>query len=171
MTDRLFRMGDLVQWEREPDPQIVWSIIDDGDQSYLKISSHPKEITQWVQHGELTLIRAIEDLHALETEPIPETPDHHKVTIVSFQGAIEREIKRVVERFRLLDSIHSYEIQVEARGNVDEDNTEISYRVSTGYDSSVKANTMDAAVDEYMRRKGWSTSNEIKQIPMRSIPT
>ena len=42
MTDRLFRMGDLVQWEREPDPQIVWSIIDDNDQSNLKISSHPK---------------------------------------------------------------------------------------------------------------------------------
>ena len=171
MSEYEFKKGDWVQHlGSDTDLDQVWIITEYNDDStYPYTVDDGQGITHVCDGDEIRLVRSFGE-QVVEPEPIPETPDHHKVTIVSFQGAIEREVKRIVKRMSIVESISTYDIHIRARGDLHEDTTEIEFSVGTKYASEVSANTLDAALDEFMRRHGWEADNKVKQIAMRSIP-
>jgi hypothetical protein len=61
--------------------------------------------------------------------------------------------------------LSSVDIAVHATGRTHSD-LEIEYVIGSYYDNEhVKANTLDAAVSEYLRRKGWIAINKPIAIP------
>jgi hypothetical protein len=169
MSEYEFKKGDWIALPDSDEPNKVW-VVDmgpDADGEYRIEDQYGESSYRKPEY--LKMVRAFGD-QTVEPEAILETPDHHKVTIVSFQGAIEREVKRVVKRMSVVESISTYDIHIRARGDLHEDTTEIEFSVGTKYASEVSANTLDAALDEFMRRHGWEADNKVKQIAMRSIP-
>lgn len=89
------------------------------------------------------------------------TNDEQVVAIVSFTGAIKREIVRAVKLLKRDESISSFNIKVEASGRIDGD-AKIKFAVSAsdwGGDS-VEGNDLSAAIEELLRRRGWKARNE-----------
>ena len=83
------------------------------------------------------------------------------IAIVSFMGALKREITKIQKRVSKVESISFLNLQIEAKGRMDGD-IKILFRISDNeYDisSGPKGNDLDALTEEFMRRHGWEKRN------------
>jgi hypothetical protein len=84
----------------------------------------------------------------------------------AFERAVLIEATRLRELFKKTDQPDLY-LKVEISGPVDYDNLRITFRVGTNeYSSdSVEAETVDASLDEFFRRKGWKAQHDALCLP------
>jgi hypothetical protein len=83
-----------------------------------------------------------------------------------FERAVLVEATRLRDFFKSRDLERLY-LRVEISGPVDYDSLRITFRIGTSeYNSeSVEAESVDASLNEYFRRKGWKERHEVLQLP------
>jgi len=80
--------------------------------------------------------------------------------------AFEKDVMVEATRLRKLfaDRDQSYlEFSVQINGPIDHDSLRIDFTVGS-YGESVTADSVDAALDEYFRRKGWKARHEALRL-------
>lgn len=97
--------------------------------------------------------------------------EEHQIAIVSFEGAIKREIKRVRERLKpaaeqgTLKS-NEFRFTIEGRGRILDGEVKLSYKICDNHYGSneIEARGVDPLVDELLRRSGWKAVNAPLEI-------
>lgn len=98
--------------------------------------------------------------------------NEHTVAIVSFEGALKREIKRVREELKKAESLSTFKVEITASGRINDGEVKLTFRVSDEYGSgSVKGDGMQACLDEYLRRNGWEKVHAAKALSYERIPS
>lgn len=99
--------------------------------------------------------------------------EEHTIAIVSFEGALKREIKRVRNQLKNIDEISDFSLKIEASGRVNDGDVKLTFEVSPssyGY-QAVKGRSLRAAVEEMLRRHGWQKHNDPIAISYEKIPS
>lgn len=98
--------------------------------------------------------------------------DEHVVAIVSFEGAVKREVKRIREALRPAVEaklmINDFGFQIKVSGRVLDGEVKLSYKIGE-YDfmaKEVEGDSPNAVVDEFLRRKGWASIHAPLAISM-----
>lgn len=93
--------------------------------------------------------------------------DEQLVAIVSFEGAVKREVKRIREGLKPaaeagIISSNEFTMTVKATGRVLDGEVKLIYSLSTNYYNSeaVEGNSLSEVVAEVLRRKGWQKVNK-----------
>lgn len=97
----------------------------------------------------------------------------HTVAIVSFEGALKREIKRIRNRLKDVEEISEFSVKIEASGRVHDGEVKLSFAIapnSYGY-NEVKGRELNAVLEEMMRRHGWQKKNDPLAIAYEKVPS
>lgn len=78
--------------------------------------------------------------------------------MTKFEQACIAEVKRIREMLQDCDSVSSFSFAVNASGRVRDGEIELTFGVGN-YSPHVIANSVDGALQEYMRREGWQKRN------------
>ena len=97
--------------------------------------------------------------------------EEHSVAIVSFEGALKREVKRIRKELQKVDSLSSMRIDIEVSGPVHSGDIRIQFCVGSGYGNNVKGDSLNACVDEFLRRNGWEAIHKAKLLTYEKIPS
>lgn len=83
------------------------------------------------------------------------------IAIVSFTGALKREIVRIQKRLAQCGEISAFEIKIDAAGRVSGGDVKIQFQLKDGnYGGiSVDGNNLDEICSEFLRRHGWTKQN------------
>lgn len=82
--------------------------------------------------------------------------DEQLIAIVSFAGAIKREIMKVKRELEKCEGVSAFRLDIEAQGRVSEGDIEIKFRLGEIYgDSQVIGNDWAAVTEEFIRRHSW----------------
>lgn len=96
----------------------------------------------------------------------------HTVAIVSFEGALKREVKRIRRQLALDETMSSFMIRIDASGRVDSGEVDISFGVGdSSYGATVNGDGLDTVVEELMRRRGWTARHAPKALFYEKIPS
>ncbi len=168
----MFKEGNLVR-----------RITDDGNGEILKVvdSNIPGDtvvrvetaegIDDWVDINDLELVA--ESQAELDKTPNPQPMEEQTVAIVSFEGAVKREVKAIREALKLCDTLSEFQFTVTASGPINSGEVKISYRLSkdTYGSTGVKGNNVKECLAEFLRRHGWDRTNKPIAISYDGIPT
>jgi hypothetical protein len=99
----------------------------------------------------------------------------HHVAIVSFEGAVKREAKRIREQLQADESLHEFAFRIQVSGRVHDGDLKLIYSV---YDNNggqyqepkVTGDSVHAVMDEFTRRRGWTQRHAPKAIGYEKIP-
>ena len=94
----------------------------------------------------------------------------HTVAIVSFEGALKREIKRVREQLQKVESISAMHLEIQVAGNIHEGDLKLTYRLGQ-YAGVVEGDSLLPVVEEFMRRHGWEKVHTPLAIGYERIPS
>lgn len=98
--------------------------------------------------------------------------DEHTVAIVSFAGAVKREIKRVRKRMARDENQSRFAVRITATGRLHDGDVNLTYAVGhSDYGYEVEGDDLDACVDELMRRDGWKKVHAPVAIGYEKIPS
>lgn len=93
--------------------------------------------------------------------------DEQMIAIVSFEGAVKREVKRVREGLKPaaeagIVSSNEFTITVKATGRILDGEIKLIYGLSCDYYNGnlVEGNSLSEVLQEVLRRKGWQKVNE-----------
>lgn len=78
--------------------------------------------------------------------------------MTKFEQACIDEVKRIRELLQNFDAITSFSFAVNASGRIRDGEVELTFGVGN-YSPLVVANSVDGALNEYMRREGWQKRN------------
>ncbi len=95
----------------------------------------------------------------------------HTVAIVSFEGALKREIKRLRKELQKVDSLSSFYVDMEVEGNLHQGDVRLTYKVGQASYDCVKGDSLQACLDEFLRRKGWKDVHDAKLLSYEKIPS
>lgn len=95
----------------------------------------------------------------------------HTVAIVSFEGALKREIKRVRKELQKVDSLSDFRLNIEATGRLHDGEVNLSYRIGERYGENVEGDNLQACLDEFLRRHGWKQVHQAKALTYERIPS
>jgi hypothetical protein len=97
--------------------------------------------------------------------------DEQVVAIVSFEGAIKREVKRLRERLKGCPDLREFHLSITASGRLLDGTVKLQYSLgTTGYSSDdVKGDALPVVVDEFLRRMGWTQVHAPKAIAYERI--
>lgn len=87
--------------------------------------------------------------------------DEQTVAIVSFTGALKREVVRIKNKLAKCEKLSTFRIDIEAKGRLDGE-TLITFKLtesSYGSEGSVEGCNLDDVCEEFLRRKGWVERN------------
>lgn len=98
--------------------------------------------------------------------------DEQMVAIVSFEGALKREIKRLRERLANANIGSEFRLDIEVTGRVQEGEVKVTYKLSQGSygQNATEGNSLAPTLDEFMRRYGWNSVNAPKAISFQDVP-
>ena len=100
------------------------------------------------------------------------TSDEHTVAIVSFEGAIKREIKRLRNQLKQDETLSEFRLIIEASGRVNDGEVRLSYTLDQKFGlGKVEGNSLQAVVYEFQRRRGWSKTNAPKALAYEKVPS
>ena len=101
------------------------------------------------------------------------TNNEHTIAIVSFEGAIKREVRRVREEMKKCERVSELYLEINASGRIEDGDVKIEYQVGqSSYDSSkVRGDSLQACLDEFLRRHGWQQVHNPKAIGYEKIPS
>ena len=93
----------------------------------------------------------------------------HLVAIVSF----EREVKRLREVLRRVETLSSFAFKVRAYGHVHTGDVKVSFELAPNdYGAEpVKGDALHAVLDELLRRHGWKQVHDPKALSYDKIPS
>jgi hypothetical protein len=95
----------------------------------------------------------------------------HTVAIVSFEGALKREIKRLRERLKHSD-LPEFDFTIQAKGRVHGGDVKLEFSLDGDYNCrAVKGSSLGPVVDEFLRRYGWDKLNAPKALSYQKIPS
>jgi len=97
------------------------------------------------------------------------TQEHH-VAIVSFEGALKREIKRIRNELKNCEDFAHMIFKIEADGNVNSGNIKLTYQLC-GPKAVVTGDSIQAVLDECLRRHGWEKIHAPKALSYERIPS
>lgn len=100
--------------------------------------------------------------------------DEHTVAIVSFAGALKREIKRVRRKLQRDERMSEFSIEIDVKGRVHDGDVKLTYSVcpsSWQNSDAVKGDDLDACVEELMRRRGWQSVHAPVAIGYERVPS
>ena len=81
--------------------------------------------------------------------------EEQTIAIVSFQGALKREIVRMINRLKQDETFSYLSFDMKVTGRVDSD-VKIEFNLYDDDGSHVKGNNIDTMVDEALRRRGYA---------------
>lgn len=83
------------------------------------------------------------------------------IAIVSFTGALKREIVKLQKKIAKCEQINYIDIRVKASGRAQSGDIKITYSIcGNEYQSDVvEGNDLDALCEEFLRRHGWTQRN------------
>lgn len=160
---------------------IVRRVTDDGDGELLRVLKDDEEDNvctnivdatgseDYIRSTNLELVAksAVE----LERQKNPQPMEEQTVAIVSFEGAVKREIKAVREALKMCDSVSTFRFEVVASGPVNDGEMKIEYTISGEYGGqAVKGNSVKECVAEFLRRHGWDSTNKPIAISYDGVP-
>jgi len=70
-----------------------------------------------------------------------------------------REVTRILKRLKRDETVSYFSFTIEASGSVNGD-AKIEYKLYTNDQEFIKGNSVDALVDEMLRRRGWTSHNK-----------
>ena len=81
--------------------------------------------------------------------------------MTKFERAVKIETLRLRDLFAKAD-LPSLHFRVQAHGSIDHGDIEVKFTVGTSdwSDGNVTANSVEAALDEFLRRKGWKAAHD-----------
>lgn len=86
--------------------------------------------------------------------------DEQTVAIVSFTGAIKREIVKAKKLLARDENLSYFTIRIEAKGRIDGD-VKITFAVGDSeYSTDVSGNNLEPCIEELLRRRGWQKRND-----------
>lgn len=92
--------------------------------------------------------------------------DEHMIAIVSFEGAVKREVTRLREKLKPAAekgvlSGNEFSFIVKASGRILDGEVKLEYKLSKSFYESdaVVGNSPSAVSDEFLRRAGWEKVN------------
>ena len=94
------------------------------------------------------------------------TSSEHMVAIVSFDGAVKREVARVRAKLQPAAekgvlSGNEFSFTIKASGRILDGEMKLEFSISGVYGTAeVKGNSTNAVVDEFLRRQGWAAVNQ-----------
>lgn len=98
-----------------------------------------------------------------------------RVAIVSFEGTLKREIKRVREQLKNCKRLPEFSLLIKAHCRVTKGDVSLSYELAEDfyslYPEVVKGDSLQAVVDEFLRRHGWSVLHAPKVVSYEEIPS
>lgn len=103
------------------------------------------------------------------------TIDENTVAIVSFEGHIKRTARHVHEALDHANIGDSWHLEINLRGSHGESGTiKIQYTLHNSYvydarEIKVVGNSLDAVVEEFLRRHGWNAHHAPLQIPSHNF--
>ena len=171
----MLKEGNLVRIKEDGD-QIMRVYEDEtvGDM-YVKCEATTEEdgVTSkyMYENDELELVAVNQKI--LDRMENPQPMEEQTVAIVSFEGAVKREVLAVREAMKCCDSISYFRLVINASGRVNDGEVEISYHISeSSYGSDgVEGNNVKECLSEFLRRHGWNSINKPIAISYDGIPT
>lgn len=94
----------------------------------------------------------------------------HTVAIVSFEGALKREIKRVRQQLQQVESLSSMHLEIKIEGSVHSGDLKLTYGLGQ-YVGKVVGDTLQAVLDEFVRQHGWEKVHAPLVIGYEKIPS
>ena len=96
----------------------------------------------------------------------------HQIAIVSFDGAIKREVRRIKEKLKQVESLSRFSIEIEVDGSLHDTGFTVKYKVSDGRFGgvAVEGNNLEACAEELLHRFGWDRAHQPKEITDQSVP-
>lgn len=97
----------------------------------------------------------------------------HTVAIVSFEGALKREIKRVRNKLKLTEEVSEFNLTIVAKGRVNDGEVKLSFGLAPSVygGSVVEGRELNAVVEEFLRRHGWHKKNDPVAISYEKVPS
>ena len=96
--------------------------------------------------------------------------DEHTIAIVSFEGAVKREVTRLRSKLKPAAEAgiitgNEFKFKIECSGRIVDGEMKLEYELSGVYGlHAVKGNSPNAVLDEFLRRQGWEKVNAPLQI-------
>lgn len=97
--------------------------------------------------------------------------EEHTVAIVSFEGAVKREVKRVREQLKGCPNLSCFDLIINAEGRVDDGEVKITFGVGKYSYDRVTGDTLQAVLDEFLRRRGWQQVHAPKALAYEKVPS
>lgn len=97
--------------------------------------------------------------------------EDHTVAIVSFEGAVKREIKRIRKELSKCDSLSAMFMGITVEGPLHSGDLKLTYKVGSSEYTYVKGDSLQACIDEFLRQHGWKEVHEAKAISYEKIPS
>ncbi len=99
----------------------------------------------------------------------------HHVAIVSFEGAVKREIKRIREQLRADESLSTFAFRIQVSGRVHDGDLKLVYSIFDNegglYSApTVEGDTVNAVVEEFSRQRGWKQRHAPKLLGYEKVP-
>jgi len=169
----MYKKGNIVRRTDESGEETIYTIKEDYDEElFTYVTMEDEDQTEWMYTpDEIELVA--ESLKALEKATNPQPMEEQTIAIVSFEGAVKREVKALREAIQLCDSVSYFYLNISASGPVNDGEVKIEYRISdSSYGSGgVEGNNVKECLAEFLRRHGWDRVNKPKAISYDGIPT
>jgi len=96
----------------------------------------------------------------------------HHIAIVSFEGAVKREIKRIREQLQADETLSEFYFDIKVSGRVHEGDIKLTYKVAdNSYGArQVEGDDVNAVVEELQRQRGWTARHAPKVLSYEKIP-
>lgn len=97
--------------------------------------------------------------------------DHH-VAIVSFEGALKREIKRIRTELLKAEDLSSFSFTITASGRLHDGEVKLKFALaeSTYGEGRVEGDSIQPVLDELLRRHGWEKIHSPKALAYEKVP-
>ncbi len=168
-----FKEGNLVRLKTEDGNGKIMRVKQDNADTDTVTLCETDSITlddNWFDMEDLELVA--ESLEELEKAKNPQPMKEQTVAIVSFEGAVKREVKAVREAIKLCDSVSYFQLSIFASGQVNDGEVKIEYKISEGsYGDDVIGHNVKECLSEFLRRHGWNHANKPIAISYDGIPT
>ena len=98
--------------------------------------------------------------------------NEHTVAIVSFEGALKREIKKIREQLKACENVKEMHLKIIVSGRVHTGDLKLTFALSESeYSTGVEGDSIGPVVEEHLRRHGWSAIHAPKAIGYEKIPS
>ena len=167
----MFKKGNLIRVKDDSDGPILRVIFEGATEEDSLQVEYEDGVKSWFDPDEIELVA--ESLEEYGKVKNPQPLVEQTIAIVSFEGAVKREVKALREAIKCCDSVSYFQLVVTASGAVNDGEVNIEYRITdSSYGSGgVSGNNVKECLSEFLRRHGWDQTNKPIAISYDGIPT